>query len=1273
MAEFNPYKLEEEKWTPKNVYEILPPNAVSWSDYEFGQGTDNVDTEAANKSLIDGFVDFFAELLGTAGKILGGAVELGGAVLGGFVDGVVSLIGGIANAIGSIFGGGSSESPNLPLFNPIKTNLEAAIQPHRDKINESWQKTEEILAEQEVLRGQMADSLDEMRDASARAQEASERAGVAIGEAEAAVAAAKDARETLESYNTELNKRITSEFNAAVGRADTAVEKADTLAQQLADFQAQHQREINDAISKAEKANADLALLSPKVADAVNKASKATSDVSALTPKVTDAVNKADSAYSEVGKFTTKIEEAQSKGETALAVADKAVGWLKNPVEIGTSIIAVNPETKRPYYADKLELVDDNPPSTAGPTYMRPEAMAGVSTYGPQVAVDPKIKYTVSFWAKASKPGSILYGQFRNNTGTMVAPDGSPMSSGAVDKPTPPQPSNKDEDGKYVHGNIKNSYFISRLELQTEWTYYETEIQFAEGITSVGIGVMYWNHTYGERADQYISGLDIRPQIPTQASVDQAQNDAIRANSDILRQQGEINEAQRVANLAQKSFNDNQTKWNQAVDVALATQKKVNDNFKKWTDGATEAIEANKNAIKALNAPQVSSSALPLIPGTSTPTWTAGLTESTRAPDSTADAALPSNITKLYSSGWVDAKKEKSFTNPHRNLVTVDSRIEYEASWWMRATRGGRFAFVTLCDENGDGHIIEKLPATELDSNPSQYTWGYPIRAIITSPDGTGWTKFTTRFKFKEGVTKVRVYNLIFSNTDNDSGTTYYIADLQINPAIPSQADVDKAQNDAISANTEALKALGKKVLGASLVPYKTPSTKEVEDYAAGKLNYDPWADPEYLNAGHSITSPARGRVARANSNQGTKNFTGSYVTVDSNIEYKVKFHTYASLSGSNLYIYMHDQNDNLALAETPFTNISKTAGGLVHNLTLPAGIKEWSGVIKFKPGTTQVRLGTFYWNHPNGSTTGTQEFGGLEIVPNIPDANVVNELQDNAIRKNTEVGTENKNAIEALRDGLNAAVELGEVNGMLEDLRGELEAEAKKREALQEKIDALQTEMIPRTIVSDDRVTYDDYVKLSRREVTAKGSWAGQLAITYTIDSGKKTLVTRKNVPDGTTRSWTFSDGVERVDYWVYQGRPRTILLMNAGPYITGSSFSSGTWGVLATHKVGKTYGTGKIEWRGNLRHADRGVTYRFKIEVNGVEVKNVSWTNQGPLTPLGDGKRTLKFEHEFNLPDDATVRLLGYATKASPFNAEVSLLQGTLVYVQDTAREAQ
>lgn len=239
MAEFNPYKLEEEKWTPNNVYEILPPNAVSWSDYEFGQGTDNVDQEAANKSLIDGFVDFFKEIFSTAGKILGGAVELGGAVLGGFVNGVVSLIGGIARAVGSIFGGGNNQNaePPEPIFNPIKTNLEGAIQPHLDDIAEAKEKIDAAYKEQEKIKEDieshgrdLSTALSKAEKGIADAKIAQDNANKAIsdiktksGELTAEIEAQREAAIARESA---LKEEINPKIEAAQSRGDSAMSEA---------------------------------------------------------------------------------------------------------------------------------------------------------------------------------------------------------------------------------------------------------------------------------------------------------------------------------------------------------------------------------------------------------------------------------------------------------------------------------------------------------------------------------------------------------------------------------------------------------------------------------------------------------------------------------------------------------------------------------------------------------------------------------------------------------------------------------------------------------------------------------------------------------------------------------------------------------------------------------------------------------------------------------------------------------------------------------------
>ena len=158
MAETNPYRIEEEKWTPNSVYEILPPNTVSWTNYQYSEGSDNVDSDKAHSSLLSGVVDFFGKLLGGVGKILGGAIEAGVGVLGGIVQGVTGLIGGIASAIGSIFGGGNNTAiePPEPVFNPIKTNLEGAIQPHLDRIDEAKELIDGAMAEQGRIREDMA-------------------------------------------------------------------------------------------------------------------------------------------------------------------------------------------------------------------------------------------------------------------------------------------------------------------------------------------------------------------------------------------------------------------------------------------------------------------------------------------------------------------------------------------------------------------------------------------------------------------------------------------------------------------------------------------------------------------------------------------------------------------------------------------------------------------------------------------------------------------------------------------------------------------------------------------------------------------------------------------------------------------------------------------------------------------------------------------------------------------------------------------------------------
>lgn len=512
-----------------------------------------------------------------------------------------------------------------------------------------------------------------------------------------------------------------------------------------------------------------------------------------------------------------------------------------------------------------------------------------------------------------------------------------------------------------------------------------------------------------------------------------------------------VSSAVATAEGANKAITDLNKQFASKVNSQIASSSTISDIKAK----ASTALSDSGKAIDWLESgAQVSNSALPLIPGTSTPTWTEGLRELPRASGSTVDAVLPPNITKYYTSGWVRGNHEQIVTNPHRNLVTVDSRIEYEASWWMRATNGGTFAYVTLCDENGDRYIVEKLPATELDNDPSRHTWGNPIRAIITEPDGTGWTKFTTRFKFKEGVTKVRVDDLNFVNKNTGGSTIYNIADLQINPAIPSQADVDRAQNKAIqahnllwdkqsgwnatqekinnlnsamwdkqgvvnTANVKAIKALSRIDIGNSLIEYMEPTDAEVANGTA-KYNRPLWTKGmHYIKKGalgddNRLPFYVSGYYRSAVDWEDTpvpgsdlyRMFPESKpMPVFPDVVYKASVWVKSSNAQTRwFYLTFCDENGNPNIIEKLPQDpdgswpSASTWGDPMHAL-IAAPPKTWTKVttrFRFKEGVTQAKLYDICFSAKPGSAREWVWMTDLQVAPDVPtQADVNKALQD--------------------------------------------------------------------------------------------------------------------------------------------------------------------------------------------------------------------------------------------------------------------------------------
>lgn len=496
MIETNPYRLEEAEWTPGNVYDIIPPGDLSHTGFEYSEGSDNIDEGEVRNSLVSGVADFFGKLLGGVGKILGGAIEAGVGILGGIVQGVTGLIGGIASAIGSIFGGGNNGSiePPKPVFNPIKTNLEGAIQPHLDDIEEAKGKIEAAQQEQESI-------------------------------------------------------------------------KKDIVAQG---------KDLSTALSKAEKGIADAKA-------AQNSANKAISDITTKSGELSaeiEAQRQASIARENALKkeIDPKIEAAQSKGDSAMSEAEKAVSWLKNPVEIGSSLIALDVETKEPHYMQWAGT--PTTPSTSGlpftravrvnsSTETRRDAPADMRV---PVKVSPDITYKWSVWVYSNKKGTEIGFLTTSDSIGLCVEETTYKSDGRT---------STSEEGIFVK------------DIPTAWSKHEGTVKFKQATDNVSLYAVEWNKTEVASTQQWFAALDIVPDVPTQASVDEAQNEALRAHTEILRQQQEINALNTAFQEEQKVINATKNELDTLQGEAIKANSKVGETN-------TTAIEALKAAVDSV-------------------------------------------------------------------------------------------------------------------------------------------------------------------------------------------------------------------------------------------------------------------------------------------------------------------------------------------------------------------------------------------------------------------------------------------------------------------------------------------------------------------------------------------------------------------------------------------------------------------------------------------------------------------------------------------------
>lgn len=362
-------------------------------------------------------------------------------------------------------------------------------------------------------------------------------------------------------------------------------------------------------------------------------------------------------------------------------------------------------------------------------------------------------QYKLTYWHKASEPDSIYHLQ-------AVSPTGEPNPFRIV--------RGTRSDGSPQLGRA-TTYFVSALTMPTEWERVEVIVQIEPGVTQLYLRTFYWNHSRGKaKADQWFAGLDFGPNLPSQADIDSAQNNAISA----LAKQSELH----------SQFQEEQKKWN---------------------DTSSDATKALSRATKLLAKPEYGDSLIAY-----------------KQP-SAEDLDNPSKQVNWERPEWSDAFDSRGANAPavpggtwrfwpatsgsfireaQKTYLPLKQGVEYRLSFWARGN--GEVSFVT---GNGSGAVEYSRQVTVDSKGEKVYQEvrsgnGYVVRDL---PVTSTMRRYEFVIKFRDGATSTAITHFVF---DVSAGKSIEIGAIVFEPNVPTQAEVDKAQDEAIKANQESAK-----------------------------------------------------------------------------------------------------------------------------------------------------------------------------------------------------------------------------------------------------------------------------------------------------------------------------------------------------------------------------------------------------------------------------------------------------------------------------------
>lgn len=515
-------------------------------------------------------------------------------------------------------------------------------------------------------------------------------------------------------------------------------------------------------------------------------------------------------------------------------------------------------------------------------------------------------------------------------------------------------------------------------EPKNTWVHQDAVVRIADGIDEVRI-----QFSTNSNSGITIAGPFITPFAPLQAELDAAQSTAIESLQKHAKVQTQFSEQQAKINETNRETNDAQNKA-----IAALARRDVGQSLILYEDLTKAELDAARKSGK--------------IPAVYKPSWA---TAAQRHSDlKSSDANFLRAYGQPHPEMW-GVSATVGTRNCARNFMRVEPGKQYKLSYWHRATSANSRYYVQM--QSGSDQPAPFRVVT-FDANGNERKSSPTVYAVANLVMPTKWQKVEVILEVEPGVTEITFDRFFWNhpngkNSDGSHATAnQWIAGMDFGPNIPTQAEVDAAQNEAIAANTMGVKMLGRLDPGESLIGYLEPSERDLKD---PKKKVD-WSVPAWSTAANK--SGTHSAVGKWWGYRGAKIYRGAkriMRPVRANTPYKLSFYGY----GTGAITIRVDTNPGGGVLKARLYNgwdrdgkrkyITMKASNTfaARMVKLPGSRWEKYEIeVEFAQNVTEACIGAIYWNDDGSS--GEQRLALMDFGPNIPTQSEVDAAQNEAI-----------------------------------------------------------------------------------------------------------------------------------------------------------------------------------------------------------------------------------------------------------------------------------